>query len=281
MRAAIKARLAAELTALSGRCYDIQEPSGTTVKPYATVKLNGQTPENVWTGVKRVYEVALYGEPGDGNVMDALADQAALALHGVQLPGGPSGPAFTCRLEGVAEPEITDGGGAPASIRTLRLAVAAVGTGEAASSASADEALEALCVWTEEKAGGGWQVYRQQWPQAYTAPAILWRLEQVEAQNRSASMIELHRTVIGHVVSQDEAEQAAMVGALASGLGGVTKLEANPATQEYVVPGTVIGDYRADGLTTGQLTVALRQKVRKAAPTGPLIREVHYDGGFR
>lgn len=279
MRAAIKTRLAAELTALNGRCYDIQEPSGTTVKPYATVKLNSQTNENLWTGAKRVYEVALYGEPGEGSVMDTLADQAVLALHGVQLSGGSSGPGFTCRLEGMTEPGITDGG-PQASIRTLQFAVIAVGAGEAASLASADEALEALCAWTEEQVGAGWHVYRQQWQQAYTAPAIMWRLEQVETQNRSASLIELHRTMIGHVIGRDEAEQLAMMGTLASGLGSTAKLAVNPVTNEYIVPGTVTGDYRTDGLTAGQLTVTLRQKVRKASPTGPLIGQVHYDGGF-
>ncbi|TMV48105.1 hypothetical protein FE783_19320 [Paenibacillus mesophilus] len=276
MRAVIKARLADELSALAGRCYDLHEPSSTTVKPYATVKLVGQEETSPWIGMKRTYEIALHEETDSAAALDELADQAVQALHGIKLSGGASARDFTCQYEGLAASERVDDT-LQALVQVLRFSVYAVGSEE---NLPSDACLQALCDWTATIVNSEWQVYRQRWPQDYTIPAVLWRLDQVTTADRDASTIELGRNVVGHVLGRTDEERLAMVGTLAEKLGSTTKLPIEPLAKRFIVPVTVTAVYGADGLTEGQLTATLRQIVQKTVPNWPLIGQVHYDGGF-
>jgi hypothetical protein len=276
MRAVIKARLMDELSALAGRCYDLHEPSSATVKPYATVKLAGQQEASPWSGMKRTYEIALYGETSAAAVLDEVADQAVQALHGIKLPGGASARDFTCLYEGMAASERFDDT-LQALVQLLKFSVYAVGSEE---NLSSDVCLQALCDWTATIVSSEWKVYQQRWPQDYTIPAVLWRLEQVTTADRDASTIELGKNVVGHVLGRTDDERLAMVGTLAEKLGSTTKLPIDPIAKRYIVPGTATAVYGTDGLTEGQLTATLRQIVQKTVPNWPLIGQVHYDGGF-
>ncbi|PYI52542.1 hypothetical protein [Paenibacillus flagellatus] len=282
MRTAIKARLAAELPALGGRCYDWHEPTGTTVKPFATVKpaeYAAEVENAPWCGTKAVFEIALYADKSAAADLDALVAEAEQALDGIKLSAGPSEPGFTCRFEGFAGSERIEET-VQALVRILRIAVVAAGSDSAASASSADEWLEALCGWTSAAAGADWSVYRQQWPQDYAAPAVLWRIEQAESENRDAASAELRKRMVGHVVGRTDAERYAMVGTLAAELGRLTRLSIDPIGKQAVQPGLVTGDYRPDGLTAGQITVTFRQIVPKSSPNAPLIGDVHYGGGL-
>lgn len=281
MRAAIKARLADQLSAIGGRCFDFQEASDSTVKPFATVRWVKQIEGPPWLGFIRKFRVSLYAEPdaAAGAVLEELAAQTIQALDGVRLSEGAAGPDFTCRFECEAYPERLDND-LQAVVRVLTFAVIAVGHDDASSQSSSNGALEALCEWTADTAGGEWNVYRQQWPRGYAAPAILWRIGQIECLDRGAATIELRQKAVGHVLGRTDAEEQAMVGALAAGLARTTKLVVDPVGNRQVALSEVAGNYQADALSEGQLTVTLRQKLPKPSPTGPLIADVHYDGGF-
>jgi hypothetical protein len=277
MRAAIKARLADELSAIAGRCYDVHEPSSATVKPYVTVKLAGQQKLSSWLGMKRTYEVALHGETDAAAALDLLANQAVQAIHGVKLSTGTSVPDFTCLYEGLIAPERIDEA-LQALVHVLQVSVYAVGAVEAGS--SSDLWLETLCDWTSTVAGAEWHVYRQHWPQHYSAPAILWRLEQAATTERSAATAEHTKTLVGHILGRTDEERYTMTGTLVERLGSTTKLSVDPVANRYILPGAVTGAYDADGFATGQLNVVFRQSVQKTPPGGPLIGQVHYEGGF-
>lgn len=277
MRAAIKARLADELSAIAGRCYDVQEPSSATVKPYVTVKLAGQQQLSSWLGMKRTYEVALHGETNAAAALDQLAEQAVQAIHGVKLSTGTSAPDFTCLYEGLTMPERIDDE-LQALVHVLQFSVHAVGIVEAGS--SSDLWLEALCEWTSTAADAEWQVYRERWPQGYSAPAIMWRLEQAVTTERNAATVVHTKTIVGHILGRSDEERLAMTATLAEKLGSTSKLSVDPVANRYIVPGTVTGAYEADGFAAGQLNVVFRQIVQKTPPGGPLIGQVHYEGGF-
>lgn len=276
MRATIKARLADELSAIAGRCYDANEPTSATVKPFVTVKLAEQANDSPWLGMRRKYEVALYEETSAAADLDHLSEQAVTALHEVKLSAGPSLPGFTCRFEGMAVPERVDDT-LQAIVHVLKFSVHAVGIDEYSSS---DDWLDALCDWTGSHIGAEWSLYRHRWPQHYTSPAVMWRLERMEAADRGGSAVELRKKAIGHVIGRTEVERLAMVEHLTTKLGGVTKLLLEPVAKRYIVPDMIAGDFQADGLSEGQLSVTFRQVVNKTAPGGPLIGQVHFDGGF-
>lgn len=276
MRAAIKARLSDQLSALAGRCYDLQEPLSTTVKPYATVKLAGQDEVSPWSGMKRTYEIALYGETNSAAVLDELADEAVQALHGIKLAGGASARDFTCLYEGMAATERVDDT-LQALVQVLKFSVHAVGSEE---NLSSDACLQVLCDWTATVVSSEWKVYRQRWPQDYSIPAVMWRLDQVTTADRDASTTELGKKVVGYVLGRTDDERLATVGTLAEKLGSTTKLPIEPLAKRFIVPGTVTAVCGADGLTEGQLTITFRQIVPKTVPNWPLIGQVHYDGGF-
>lgn len=278
MRTAIKARLTDELSAIAGRCYDAHEPTSATVKPYATVKLAGQTNGPAWTGSIRTYEIALYTEGTAAVDLDDLAEQAVQALHGVKLTGGSPETGFTCRFEGTAaSDQMVET--LQTLVHVLKFSVSAVGN---VLIPSADVWLDALCGWTAETAGLDWNVYRQQWPQDYTAaPSILWRVGSVGAADQSAATVELNKTMIGHVVGRTEAEQLDMIGTLTSALGGVTRLSIDPVENRHISVGAVAANVNAGAFAEGQLSAAFRQVIQKTVPEGVKVAGVHYDGGFR
>ncbi|MEF3302399.1 hypothetical protein [Paenibacillus sp. GYB003] len=277
MRNAIKAKLAADLADLSGRCFDIGEPTASTAKPYATVKLAEQSDGSPWLGRTSRFEVALYGEANAAAALDLLADQAVLALDCVKLTESSAAlPDFTCRYAGTAASERIDEA-AQALVRVLSFTVAAVGSGE---NAAPDAWLGALAAWTTAQAGADWRVYRTCWPQQYAIPAVMWRLGPIESADRNAAAAELRQSIVGHVIGRNAGEQTAMIRTLAAGLGSLTKLPLDPVAKTYAAVASVSGDYAADGLTVGQLTAVLRQTIAKSAPGGPLIEQVHIDGGF-
>lgn len=276
MRAEIKARLMAELPDIAGRCYDAHEPTSATVKPYATVRVARQKETAVWTGLKRTYEIALCVEAGSTAVLDELADETMRLLHRVKLTGAGAEPDFTCWFAGLAAPDRFDEG-LEALVRYMRFSVFAVG---AESGTPGDPWLESLCGWTEDVAGSEWTVYRHHWPQHYTAPAVLWRLEQSAAKERNAATVELGKTMIGHVLGRTDDEQAAMVALLVEKLGGVSRLTIDQVANRHIVPGNVTGVCGADGLSAGQLAVTFRKVIQKTAPAAPWIEQIHYEGGF-
>ncbi|GAA3410372.1 hypothetical protein ACFFNY_21885 [Paenibacillus hodogayensis] len=275
MRAAIKARLAAELTALSGRCYDAYEPTGTTAKPFATVNLAGLARGADWLGLRHQYDVSLYGAKDEAAALDELAGRAVKALNGIRLSPGGGGAAFTCRFDGMPEPARLDTTLDAIEYR-LVFEVSAVG---AEAVTLSEDCLNALCDWSALVAGPDWTVYRQHWPQDYASPAILWRLEQAEASSRGAAGTDLSQKTVGHVVGRTEAEQISMVRSLTAALGGSVRIQVEPVANQYAAVGPVAATYTADALTVGQLNVALRQIVPVAQSAGPTIAQVHYEGG--
>lgn len=277
MRAAIQARLVSELPAIAGRCYEAHEPTSATVKPFATICLKGRKQGAPWLGCANEYEIALYGQLDEAAQLEQLTEDAIAALADVRLTPSGSGPAFTCRY-------VRAGGEAvdadrQALVQRVRLIVYAVGVEEEVEGPN-DPFLAALCAWTRAEAGAGWNVYAGRWPQSYEQPAILWRQGQIAVSGRSASTAEVTRRMIGHVLAHDDEARLAMIGRLAGRLALAVKLPVASPGEGAVVVGAVAGHCDADGLITGQLEATLRQLVRQPSESGPLIREVAYQGGF-
>ncbi|MDF2726049.1 MAG: hypothetical protein K0Q59_5727, partial [Paenibacillus sp.] len=125
-----------------------------------------------------------------------------------------------------------------------------------------------------------WNVYRQRWPQSYESPAVMWRLEHMEAADSSSSAIELRKKAVGHLIGRTEEERQTMLAQLVSQLGSATKLTLDTIANRYISIDEISGNFQADGLTVGQLSVSMRQRINKSVPSGPLMSHIQYYGGF-
>ncbi len=274
MRAAIRQQLIAQIPEVGGRVYEPHAAGAKTPKPYLVLRQGADSEDTPWTGFRRIIEVWPYLSRTTFADVDALAQKVVSALGNQPLTTA-AGEVFTCQYLGLASPDVVDEEW-DVITRGLRFAIIALQPVAVPETVANDPWLEALAVWTGTILGASWSVYRNLWPLGYKRPAVMWRLDGIEALEKGRAMFEVRKKFAGHVIGSTPNEQVAGALTVAQKLGEVVKLELDAANRRYLTVNSPAVNYRADALTAGQVSVVLSRMTARPIDEAPLIAGVHY-----
>ncbi|ASR48719.1 hypothetical protein B4V02_19475 [Paenibacillus kribbensis] len=279
MRQAFKQKLIEIVPALQGRVYDVQPPSQTAEEPYAVMALGEEIWKSSWAGYRQVVRIKLYAGQAGLAQADVWANALIAGLHREPVTGqGEDTSAFTPHYLGVRDAEKLDTVTGKA-YRTLRFGVYVPETeGSSAiptnGAAQPDEWLAALTRWTQKQLGETWLVYANAWPAQPGRHAVLWRLSGCETRMAGASMYELRKRFIGHIIAPDSAEENRAASALVEGFATQIQLPLDQDKGRYMSTDEASADLQADAILDGQLRLTLVQRRMRPAEEAALIRRV-------
>ncbi|WP_068498542.1 hypothetical protein [Paenibacillus kribbensis] len=275
MRQAFKQKLIEIVPALQGRVYDVQPPSQTAEEPYAVMALGEEIWKSSWAGYRQVVRIKLYAGQAGLAQADVWANALIAGLHREPVTGqGEDTSAFTPHYLGVRDAEKLDTVTGKA-YRTLRFGVYVPETaGSSSSAAQPDEWLAALTRWTQKQLGETWSVYADAWPAQPGRHAVLWRLSGCETRMAGASMYELRKRFIGHIIAPDSAEENRAASALVEGFATQIQLPLDQDKGRYMSTDEASADLQADAILDGQLRLTLVQRRMRPAEEAALIRRV-------
>ncbi|TBL71357.1 hypothetical protein [Paenibacillus thalictri] len=269
MREAIKLRLAAEISALEGRCYEPYELATPADKPFVTIRMAEEAWDTPWTGIKRIFEVTAYSDTLTS--VDMLLDEAVRSLHRIRLSDG-SGSFFTCLWEGTVQAEGFDAE-QQAVFRTIRFSVRAIRP-QVDASIGQEPWLEATAAWTEGLVDPEWGVYRTYWPQDYKPRSVLWRTKQVDVLDKGTATVEIRKKLIGHVIAPDEQERLLLLTQLSVTLARTSKLHIGSERSAEI--SEIISDMRKYPFRCGQLSLTLSSRIAVSGSTElPIMAGIH------
>ncbi len=279
MRQAFKQKLIEIVPALQGRVYDVQPPSQTAEEPYAVMALGEEIWKSSWAGYRQVIRIKLYAGQAGLAQADVWANSLIAGLHREPVTGqGEDTSAFTAHYLGVRDAEKLDTVTGKA-YRTLRFGVYVPETEgssaiPASGAAQPDEWLAALTRWTQNQLGETWSVYADAWPAQPGRHAVLWRLSGCETRMAGASMYELRKRFIGHIIAPDSAEENRAASALVEGFAAQIQLPLDQDKGRYMSTDEASADLQADAILDGQLRLTLVQRRMRPAEEAALIRRV-------
>jgi hypothetical protein len=277
MRQAIKTQLIAEISEIGGRCYEPHEVTSSTTKPYLMIRQGIEKEVNSWSGFQRTFEIWPYADVTDTFVtVDTLAAKVNAALEKQLLETGDN-RSFSCFSLGTAGTDLVDNT-SNGITRGLLFGVIGVQPVKVTDPVSADLWLDTLVDWTRDLLGETWTVYCNIWPLGYVRPAVLWRIANIEAKNQSPRTYTVRKVMIGHVLGSTPNQQMAGVLGVLQQLRNDTKLLLDEVNKQYLTVEEVSGDYQADPLNKGQITVILSKLSARTAEEAPLMSAIHDTG---
>jgi hypothetical protein len=279
MRAAIRNRLIAAVSAVEGRVYEPQAAGIETAKPFLVIRQGIETEESDWAGFRRIIEVWPVVSRTSFQEVDTLARQVTDALAG-QLLTTESGEVFTVLYLGTTGEDMVaqEWDAITRGLRFSVLALQPVGTTETFPS---DSWVEALAAWTQQTLGQDWTLYRDRWPMGYRQPAVLWRLVSSQVMHAARATFKVTKQLQAHVIGQTVNQQNSGATAIVEGLGQAIKLPLNEPVGAYLTVADARADFRNEALTTGQVTVELFRFTARPTEEIPFITRVYPRGFWR
>ena len=274
MRLAIRQKLIESIPELGGRVYEPHVAGAKTQKPYAVIRQGVETEETPWSGFRRIIEEWPYVSRTSFKAVDALADKIKATLDKQLLTDTSTGEVFSCLYLGTAGHDFVDEEW-DAITRGLRFAVVALQPVNVPETVPNDHWLEALALWTEGILGQDWTVYRGLWPLGYVRPAVMWRIAATEVNTLMASMFEVRKRFVGHVIGRTPNEQNDGVLKIVEALGSAIKVPLNQADRRYMTVIDPRADLQSNAITGGQITVTLQRKTTRPTEEAPLIQKVY------
>jgi hypothetical protein len=279
MRNAVREQLITAVTEVSGRVFEPQAARRDTPKPYLVIRQGVDTEDTPWTGFRQILEVWPYLSQTTFADVDALAAKITAALGKDPLTTE-AGEVFTCQYLGAAGPDLVDTEW-DAITRGLRFAVLALQPVAVPETVENDPWLEALATWTKTLLGEDWEVYRNVWPLGYQRPSVMWRLTTMPIRERGRQVYEIRKRAIGHVLGRTRNEQIGGALKVVEGLGAAIKILLDQDNKRYLTIAEPAGNLEADGLTAGQLSVALARLTNRPIEEAPLMQHITGSGSFK
>ncbi|MED1851834.1 hypothetical protein P4V33_09230 [Brevibacillus borstelensis] len=279
MRVAIRQHLIDTIPAIEERCFEPHAAEADTPKPYLVIRQGTESEDTAWTGFRRIIEVWPYVSRTSFTEVDALADQIINQLD-KQLLATETGEIFTCQYLGTTGSDDVDHEW-DLITRGLRFAVLALQPANIQETVVEYNWLTALSEWTRQELGSDWDIYTQMWPLGYRRPCVLWRLSQIGVRSKTRGAFEVEKKVVGHVLGSTPNEEVAGVLRLVEGIGRDVKLPLNAERRIYMTASDVKGDYQADGLTRGQISLTLSRMTARPSEEAPLMQRVSNEGGWK
>lgn len=283
MRATIRQKLIADLSIDIGeRVYEPQAVGVNMQKPFLVLRQGVDVDDSPWTGFRRIIEVWPYSESHSQTFqeLDSLIDKIVLSLD-QQLLTTPLGEVFTCQYLGTIGTDIVDVEWG-AITRGLRFAILALQPTSVPETVANDAWIEALSAWTETILGVVWTVYRNRWPAGYVRPAVLWRLNNFSVSpelGRSGSRVS--KKITGHVLGSTPNEEIQSMVQIVQGLSQEIKIILSLTNKKYLLVKNPSGDFQANSLEQGQITVELTRITARPEEAVPLMQKVDSTGFWR
>ncbi|MBW5447450.1 hypothetical protein GE107_15435 [Cohnella sp. CFH 77786] len=278
MREAIRQRLREAIPALNGQAFEMHEDVSAAQTPYVVIVQGPDAVENAWSGIRRTYEIWPYSQAGAGfGQVDGLVGAIVQALDGQSLSDAVTGETFVCRYRGTVDGDRLDEA-KTAITRGIRFAIWGIPDHSAAETLPADVWLTALGRWSEAWLGGGWRVHLGVWPPNLARPAVLWRIQAAETRELGSAAYEMRKRIVGHFLGPTANGEAAAVFEAAGRLQAGTKIALDSVGRIYLKVAEIQANLEADGLTAGQVEVALSRRMSRTAGAAPLMRKVGIHG---
>lgn len=273
MRSAIRTKLQT-IADVSGRVMDPHAAGPQTAKPYIVVRQGTETEVSLWSGFRRIIEVWPYVAETNFQDVDALAKEIKDTLEKQLLTDTVTGEVFTCRYAGSDSQDYADKEW-KALTRCLRFEVYALQAVNVTDGVSSDPWVTALATYT---AGillpATWTVYKDHWPLGYKIPSVLWRVASIKVKSASSSTFEVRKKIIGHVIGSTPNGEVAAIASLVEAIGRDVKVVIDSGTHRYMTVRSVEGDYQADAITQGQITLDCSKLTLKPSEEVVLMEEV-------
>lgn len=273
MRASIRNKLINHVPEIGERVYEPHAAGPKTEKPYIVIRQGVDVEDTPWTQFRRIIEIWPYISRTSFKSVDALAQKVIKALD-KELLATEEGDVFSCLYLGAAGPDVVDDEWGVIT-RGLRFAVIALQPAAVPETVQNDPWIESLASWTESKLGPEWNVYRNLWPMGYVRPSILWRLDEVRVENATRSVFKVIKTIKGHLVGNTPNEELAGVLFIIQTLMQDIKIPLDLDARKYLTVEKPVGDYKADSLTKGQISLTLTRLTSRPTEEVSTIQRIH------
>ncbi|MEW6540572.1 MAG: hypothetical protein AB1402_03005 [Bacillota bacterium] len=279
MRNALREKLISEIPALGGRALEPHAADKDTEKPYLVIRQGVDAEESAWAGWRRVFEIYPYVLRTSFTDLDVLVNSVVAALD-KQLIGDPeTEEVFTCNYLGPTSPDFVDDDW-DALTRPLRFAAMALQPVDVPETVQDDPWLQALARWIQGFMPG-WNVYLNGWPLGYVRPAVLIRVTDIQATDKSRAAYELRKHVAIHLVGLTPNGQLQAVLRISQDLTGAVKIPIDAEAKDYMTAVTPRADLQADAFRKGQVSLVLTKMVARPQPEVSLIQKVAGTGEIK
>ncbi len=281
MRAAVRSKLSSSIGAIGSRVYDPHAAGPQTTKPFMVVRQGVENEESNWAGFRRIIEVWPYVDETNFQEVDALVKSVKDALEKQLLTDAVTGEVFTCRYAGSDGQDYVDKDW-KALTRCIRFEVYALQAVNVVDSATTDPWLTALATYT---AGillpATWTVYKNFWPLGYKIPSVMWRVATVKVKSVSSSAFKVEKRIICHIIGSTPNQEISAIASMVEAIGRDVKIVTDTINRRYITAKSVDGDYQADAITRGQITIDFSKITLKPMEEVVLMEEVNITGKLK
>ncbi|QAS52379.1 hypothetical protein [Halobacillus litoralis] len=264
---------------------DVYEPhvaGPQSEKPYGVIRQGVDTEDSDWVGFRRIVEIWPYVSRTTFTKVDDLQKKIIEALDQQLITDQTTGAVFSCVYLGTSGQDVTDHEW-DAITRGLRFAVMALQQVDVSPDVLTDHWLEALSSWSgellnEDPANPEWTVYENRLPLGYKRPSVLWRLNDYRVEGVSRASFEVRKEVVGHVISESPNLRIRAISALVEQFMSDIKVPLDIENKKFMTVVQPRGDFLADGLNRGQITLRLKRRTKRPYEEVTVIEQMNSDG---
>jgi hypothetical protein len=206
-----------------------------------------------------------------------MEERVRAALHMVRLTTD-AGEHFTCVLTAGRGIDFFDDEWAAIG-RGQAFAILAIQPVSISETVEDDTWITALADYTTAVLGTGWHIYKNAWPQDYTAPAILWHITTVGPITQVTSgLFRVVKHIQGHYVGRTPNEQLAAMVTMVERFGRDIKITLDATNRRFLTVAAPTIDQRVDALRAGQMAIQLSRLTQRPTEDVPKMRIVHVGG---
>ena len=247
------------LPAFGGRVFDPHAADRKTAKPYLVLTFPPATTPEPWAEWQQEVEIAVCASRTTFAALDGLCGMVTEAVHLVPMIGATG--TYTATLTGIGDDAVDEEW--DIIWRALRFAVFGITPLGASDPGTPDPWETALGAWTATlSAFSGWAISTSRWSAGVAIPALLWRVDDVNAKldTLSGSII-LEKRLQGHLRGHGVTEQTAAGVLLVAALAQAKKIVLDSEARTYLTIEEPRYSARADGRLQGQVSVRCSRKI--------------------
>lgn len=274
MKSAVIAKLLETVPELRDVYSSTFEIGDEAIKPYALYVQGGEETSGTWSGFRQLFELWPHVSRFNPAELDVISQQMANALD-KELIRPETGERFLCLYEGAAGEDALDEA-RDAVKRGLRFALVVPQYMSQSVQISSDPWLDAVQEWTRGVLGETWQVYNSSWPLGYEAPAVMWRIADMEVTPQGRGVYELQKQFTAFIAGRDADQEHQAILTLVEGLGRSVKIPLRPEDKSYLTILEPKVNMNANGVTEGQLSVTFSRRITCSLDGGSLMQFIQH-----
>lgn len=248
--------------------------------PYAVIRQGIDTDESNWLGFRRMIEIWPYVDRTSFVKVDSIQKVIIDVLHGQIIANQQTGEVFSCLYLGSASEDIVDEEWGVIT-RGLSFSVVALQPVKEEQGNEMDPWVSSIAKWSQSLLGDHWTVYENYLPMGYKRPALLWRLKSSSMEGVNRSMFEVKKELIGHVLGLSNTEESLAVATIVEEAIMAIKIPLYIEEKRYLTVMKPRGDFQADSLNSGQISLPLKRKTSRPKEEFVVIKSIQGSGEMR